>query len=47
MDGQKLTQAAKAGDMQTLGSMLRDILATPEGQDFASQVRKVVKPDGQ
>ena len=47
VDGQKLTQAAKAGDMQTLGSMLRDILATPEGQDFASQVRKVVKADGQ
>ncbi len=46
VDGEKLTQAAKAGDMDALGRMLRDILSTPEGKRFASQVQKAVKPDG-
>lgn len=46
VDGEKLTQAAKAGDMNALGRMLQDILSTPEGKRFAAQVQKAVKPDG-
>ncbi len=46
VDGRKLTKAAKAGDMDALGEMLRDILATPEGKSFAAEVRKAVKQDG-
>ena len=46
VDGEKLTQAAKAGDMQTLGRMLQELLSTPEGKSFAQQVQKAVKPDG-
>lgn len=46
LDGKKLEQAAKTGDMQALSRMLGDILATPEGRDFARQVERTVKRDG-
>lgn len=46
LDGEKLAQAAKAGDMKALGQMLQGILATPEGRDFAEKVRRAVKNDG-
>lgn len=46
VDGEMLTKAAKAGDMDALGKMLRDILSTSEGKSFADQVRKAVKQDG-
>ncbi len=46
LDGAKLEQAAKAGDMKALSRMLGDILATPEGKDFARQVERTVKRDG-
>ena len=46
VDGEKLAAAAKAGDMQTLGWMLQDILATPEGRELARKVQKAVQGDG-
>ena len=46
VDGEKLAAAAKAGDMQTLGRMLQDILATPEGRELARKVQKAVQCDG-
>ena len=46
LDGEKLTRAAKSGDMKALGQMLQGILATPEGKQFAAQVQKAVKGDG-
>ena len=47
LDGEKLEQAAKSGDMQALGRMLQGILATPEGRTFADEVRRAVKRNGQ
>lgn len=47
LDGEKLEKAAKAGDMKALSQMLSGILATPEGKDFARQVERTVKRDGQ
>lgn len=46
VDRQALEQAAKAGDMQALGQILRQVLATPEGRRLASQVQKAVNGDG-
>ena len=46
LDGAKLEQAAKAGDMKALSAMLKGILATPEGKSFAAQVEKAVKDNG-
>ena len=45
VDGNALEAAARKGDMETLSSMLREILATPEGKHFAAEVRKAVKRD--
>lgn len=47
LDGAKLEQAARAGDMKALGQMLQGILSTPEGKRFAAQVQKAVQKDGQ
>lgn len=44
-DGDAMESAARKGDMKALSSMLRDILATPEGKKFAAQVQKAVKRD--
>lgn len=44
-DGEAMESAARKGDMKALSSMLRDILATPEGKEFAAQVQKAVKRD--
>lgn len=46
LDGEKLEKAAKAGDMKALSDMLKGILSTPEGKNFAAQVQKAVKKDG-
>ena len=46
VDGGKLEQAAKAGDMKALSAMLRDILSTPEGKRFAQQVERTVNGGG-
>ena len=46
VDTRKLEQAAKAGDMQALGRILQDVLATPEGRRFAGQVQKAVQEHG-
>lgn len=46
VDREKLAKAAKAGDMKTLGALMRDILSTPEGRDFAARVEKAVARDG-
>ncbi len=47
VDGERLEQAAKSGDIKTLSAMLRDILSTPEGRSFAAQVERTVKDRGQ
>lgn len=44
-DGDAMESAARKGDMKALSSMLRDILATPEGKEFAARVQKAVKRD--
>ena len=46
IDGSKLENAAREGDMKVLSAMLRDILATPEGKSFAAEIRKAVGKDG-
>lgn len=46
LDVDKLEQAARQGDMQALSAMLRTVLATPEGRDFAAQVERAVKNGG-
>lgn len=45
VDGGAIEAAAKSGDMKALSSILRDILATPEGKNFAAEVKKAVKRD--
>lgn len=47
LDGKKLEQAARNGDMQALGRMLQGLLATPEGKDFAERVQRAVQGHGQ
>ncbi len=46
LDGEKLEAAARSGDSKALSRLLGDILATPEGRDFARQVERTVKRDG-
>lgn len=46
VDGREVEEAAKAGNTQALSEMLRKVLATPEGRDFAEQVRKTVNGHG-
>lgn len=46
LDKAALEKAARAGDMQTLGRLLQGVLASPEGRQFAQQVRKAVEKDG-
>lgn len=46
LDGARLEQAARTGDAQALSAMLWDILATPEGRQFAAEVEKAVGQDG-
>lgn len=42
VDVNQLEAAAKAGNTAALGSMLRQILSTPEGRRLAEQVKKAV-----
>ena len=44
-DGKAMEAAARKGDMETLSSLLRDILATQEGKQFAAEVQKAVERD--
>lgn len=46
MDGHEVEEAARSGDTQALSEMLRKVLSTPEGKDFAEQVRKTVNGHG-
>lgn len=41
-----MEQAARRGDTAALSTMLQQVLATPEGQRLAAQVKRAVKPDG-
>lgn len=41
-DVKKLADAAKSGDAQALGDVLRQILGTPEGQRLAADVKKAM-----
>ena len=45
--GSGIEEAARRGDGTALAGMLRQILATPEGKDFARQVLRTVKRDGE
>ena len=45
-DGAALEEAARRGDGETLSRMLRELLATDEGRDFAVRVRKAMGKDG-
>lgn len=42
VDLEKLEAAAQAGNTAALGTMLRQILSTPEGRRLAEQVKKAV-----
>lgn len=46
VDAGKIERAAREGDMKVLSSLLKDILATPEGKTFAAEVQRAVKRDG-
>lgn len=46
VDADKIESAAREGDMKALSSLLKEILATPEGKTFAAEVQKAVKRDG-
>ena len=46
VDVSKLEAAARQGDMNTLSAMLKTILSTPEGRNFAAQVERAVKQNG-
>ena len=43
IDGQKLEQAAKAGDAEALKALLSSVLQTREGQRLAENVRKMMQ----
>lgn len=43
LDGAAVEQAARSGDPKALSALLKNILETPEGKNFAEQVRKTVK----
>jgi len=40
LDTAKVSEAAQAGDMQALKSILAGVLSTPEGQALARKIRK-------
>ena len=40
LDAEKVTKAAREGDMQTLKDIVAGVLATPEGQELARKIRK-------
>lgn len=46
VDTAAMEKAAQEGDMKALSAMLRQILSTPEGQNFAREVQKAVGRDG-
>ena len=45
-DGAAVEKAAREGDMKTLSAMLQKILATPEGREFAQQVKEAADGHG-
>lgn len=45
-DGAAIEAAARSGDSQALSQILKSVLATPEGKDFAAQVQKAVDGRG-
>ena len=45
-DGAAIEKAAKSGDAKALSDILKSVLSTPEGQNFAAQVKKAVGGDG-
>ena len=45
--GSEIEEAARRGDGAALAGMLRQILATPEGKEFARQVLRTVNRDGE
>ncbi len=46
IDGAALEKAARAGDMNALSAMLKDVLSTPEGREFIGQVKKAADGHG-
>lgn len=45
-DGAAVEKAARDGDSEALSGLLKNILSTPEGRDFAAQVQKAVRDNG-
>lgn len=46
LNGAQIENAARTGDTKALTDILRGVLSTPEGKEFAQQVQKAVKRDG-
>lgn len=40
LDAEKVSRAAREGDMQTLKDIVSGVLSTPEGQELARKIRK-------
>ena len=45
-DGTALESAARSGDMNALSALLKTVLSTPEGRDFANEVKKAADGHG-
>ena len=45
-DGAAIEKAAKNGDSKALAAILKNVLSTPEGREFAAKVQKAVGGDG-
>ena len=45
-DGAAVERAARQGDADALAALMKSILSTPEGADFAAQVRRAVSESG-
>lgn len=45
-DGAAIEKAAREGDAKALSQILKNVLNTPEGRDFAAQVQKAVGGNG-
>lgn len=42
LNGHAVEQAAREGDAKALSSLLKQVLATPEGKRFAEQIQRTV-----
>lgn len=45
-DGAAMEKAARSGDMNALSALLKTVLSTPEGREFAETVKKAAGGHG-